>query len=105
MGATNIRVSVLAKTDEEAKKKFEVACEQSRYEDGHSYSGCIGMKYTFKIRKRFDKTFDEEIENFVEEDEMRNDKYDKNAYCVVYNTEDTKKTGKRKYHIYGIVPE
>ena len=44
MGASFDYVEVEAKDFSEASKRFNKACEESRYMNGREYSGCIGMK-------------------------------------------------------------
>lgn len=43
MGACLVGRSYPGKTLAQAQKQWDKDCEQSRYEDGHSYSGEIGM--------------------------------------------------------------
>jgi len=43
MGAVFNTIKVTAATDKEALAGCRAAIEESRYEDGHSYSGGIGM--------------------------------------------------------------
>lgn len=47
---------------EEIKKWFKDACDDSRYEDGHSYSGCIGMKRELEFQT--DKIFKNYIDAY-----------------------------------------
>lgn len=46
MGASTFEVIAKGAT---AKEAFENAASQDRYENGHSYSGGIGMKHSFKL--------------------------------------------------------
>ena len=43
MGACFESVVIKGENETEAKKKFEAIQENDRYENGHSYSGTIGM--------------------------------------------------------------
>ncbi len=61
MGACLVGRSYPGKTQAQAQKLWDRDCEQSRYEDGHSYSGCIGMlgsgsvtSYVFNNAEEFD---------------------------------------------------
>ena len=46
MGACTFETISCGKTAQEA---FDIAVSQSQYESGHSYSGEIGMKHSFKM--------------------------------------------------------
>lgn len=61
MGGCLVGRSYPGKTQAQAQKQWDKDCEQSRYEDGHSYSGCIGMlgsgritSYVFNNMEEFD---------------------------------------------------
>jgi hypothetical protein len=43
MGAEYCEMKVKGESEKEARKKFEAAQEQDRYDNGHSYSGGFGM--------------------------------------------------------------
>jgi hypothetical protein len=59
MGACGVSGSFPGKTFEQAKKLFDQRVEQSLYEDGHNYSGCIGMlSYTQTSLQIFDTLAD-----------------------------------------------
>lgn len=60
-----------------AKEAFSALVEQSRHEDGHSYSGCIGMKSSFVMitvpdgitpRDHADRLLDEDDRRIVDTD-------------------------------------
>ena len=50
-------------TKEEAEKRFRIAQDQSGHEDGHSYSGCIGVMPggVNWVNKTFTSAFDAEV--------------------------------------------
>lgn len=87
MGATNLNKVFKAKDQTELKNKFRQVCEQSRIEDGSSYSGCWGMKHEVKVitSKHTD------IDDIIDELEGKVDKWsealavklNENEYVVV----------------------
>ena len=66
MGSNLVGRSYPGKTLEQAKKLWSKDCEQSRYEDGHSYSGCIGMLDDGRVTGRVFNNH-AEFDDFLEE--------------------------------------
>ena len=88
MGASFVTLTFLGeKTRNEVKAEFDKAVDQSRYEDGHSYSGCIGMAIGLIFEE---KTFDDEraAADFLSE---VCEKW-KEARCVTFLNKDKKAT-------------
>ena len=75
------------KTRNQVKADFDQAVDQSRYEDGHSYSGCIGMATGLIFE---DKTFDDyaAAENFLSD---ACEKWEE-ARCVTFLNKEKKAT-------------
>lgn len=65
MGACLVGRSYPGKTQVQAQKQWDKDCEQSRYEDGHSYSGCIGMLGSGRVTSHVFNTH-EEFDAFLE---------------------------------------
>lgn len=65
MGASLVGRSYPGKTQAQAQKLWNAACEQSRYEDGHSYSGEIGMLGSGRVTSHVFNSA-EEFDNFLE---------------------------------------
>ena len=88
MGASFVTLKFLGeKTRNEVKALFDQAVDQSRYEDGHSYSGCIGMATGLIFEE---KTFDNE----GEADDFLSEACEKweEARCVTFLNKDKKAT-------------
>lgn len=65
MGGCLVGRSYPGKTLEQARKQWSLDCEQSRYEDGHSYSGEIGMLNDGQLTGRVFNS-GEEFDEFLE---------------------------------------
>lgn len=87
MGATNLSRVFKAKDQTELKEKFRQVCEQSRIEDGTSYSGCWGMKHNVKVVTSKHTDVDDIIEELEEKVDKWSDalavKLNENEYIVV----------------------
>jgi hypothetical protein len=68
MGACLVGRSYPGKTQAQAQKLWDRDCEQSRYEDGHSYSGCIGMLNSGRVTSHVFNSY-EDFDKFLENKE------------------------------------
>jgi hypothetical protein len=73
MGACLVGRSYPGKTLAQAQKLWDKDCEQSRHEDGHSYSGAIGMLNSGRVTSHVFNTY-EEFEEFLS-DKRKDDAY------------------------------
>ena len=71
MGASLVSRSYPGKTQAQAQKLWDAACEQSLYEDGHSYSGEIGMLDRGRVTSHVFNTY-EDFESFLESKDKGN---------------------------------
>jgi hypothetical protein len=94
MGAENFE-EVVYGTD--LQKLFEKSRDESRYEQGHSYSGAIGMKSTVVLRS--EKLMGlKEAEAFAEEDVENSGKWDDDCFALKVADADGKHIG---FLLYG----
>lgn len=64
MGACLVGRNYPGKTQAQAQKLWDKDCEQSRYEDGHSYSGAIGMLNSGRVTSHVFNSI-EDFEEFL----------------------------------------
>ena len=87
MGATNVSNSVRLKSldKKEISTQFNEMIQNDRYENGHSYSGTIGMKNGYILKKNFPSK--EGVREYIEDTIDDNDKWDP-AFLVTYPEKD-----------------
>ena len=66
MGAELAYITVRTQDKEAVKKRFDDSAEQSRYEDGHLYSGGIGMMHSIAKWVNGDRTQEQAVDFLME---------------------------------------
>ena len=85
MGAVNYYNSASIK-NQTPEQVFGDLVSESQYHSGHHYSGEIGMKSSFVIRKKFDASEDRSVVlDFIDEDIGENEKWGP-SFAVIHGT-------------------